>query len=243
MLSSLAKYFIRALARHDMIMSLSHLRQNLIRTEIWLDQKDYTPDRFMGCTTTLMPLLEELCGLAEDARSPAQPIQTITYGPDNIPLITRKANHLLSRIQSWRWGLPDGVPSALSGRLIAHANAYRAAALLMLFRLLHGAGSSIESDRQALGMAKEVMMHLNRPPGELGLSSWPALIASCELQSNNDRVAAINIFQGIYSVRKTGTSLQTLKFIRDRVWRARDEGHDWDWMTLSQQFPGECVPI
>jgi Fungal specific transcription factor domain len=226
-----------------MIMSLSNLRRNTIKTEIWLDQKDHTPDRFMGYTITLMPLLEELCGLAEDIRRNAQPIQAITYGRDDIPLITWKVKHIRSCIQSWRWDSPKGVSATLSERLMTHANAYRAAALLMLFRLLHGAGSSVESDQEALGMAREIMMQLKRPPEELKLSTWPALIASCELQSEDDRVVAINVFRSIYSVRKTGTSLQTLKFVTDRVWKARDEGYDWDWMTLSQQFPGECVPL
>ncbi|KIX07452.1 uncharacterized protein Z518_02105 [Rhinocladiella mackenziei CBS 650.93] len=246
-LSSLAKYFIRALARHDMVMSLSRLRRNSIKTETWLDETANSPDRFMGYTTTLMPLLEELCGLAEDIRHNAEPGRAITYGPEDatsiLPSITRKVNNLRSRIQSWRWVFDHSVSAKPSGRLMAHAHAYRAAALLMLFRLLHPAGSSVESDREAFEMACEVMVHLKGPPEELRLSTWPALIASCELESEEDRAVAINVFRSIYSVRKTGTSLQTMKFVMERVWRARNEGHDWDWMTLSQKFTGECVPI
>lgn len=248
-LSSLAKYFIRALARHDMIMSLSHLRRNSIRTEIWLDKTAHnTPDRFMGYTTTMMPLLEELCSLAEDIHHNVeqQPIQAITatyYGPDDASSITSRVNHIRSRIRSWQWGFPGGVSAPSSERLVAHADAYRAAALLMLFRLLHPAGGSAESDRTALKMAGKVMVHLRGAPEELRLSTWPALIASCELQSQEDRLVAVNVFHSIYSVRKTGTCLQTLKFVTERVWRARDQGYDWNWMTLSQQFPWECVPI
>lgn len=229
-----------------MIMSISHLRRNSIRTEIWLDSHAYRPDRFMGYTTTLMPLLEELCGLAEDVYRTAQYVPPIAYGPESPsdgPSITCKINDLRSRIESWRWGFPKGVSAASAERLTAHADAYRAAALLMLFRLLHAAGTSAESDQTALEMAEEVMVHLRRPPEDLRLSTWPALIASCELQREADRAAAINVFHSIYSVRKTGTSLQTLKFVTDRVWWARDQGHDWNWMNLSQQFPGECVPI
>ncbi|OJJ45185.1 hypothetical protein ASPZODRAFT_133822 [Penicilliopsis zonata CBS 506.65] len=232
-LSSLAKYFIRALARHDMIISLSHLRRNSIRTDIWLDENNHSPDRFMGSTTTLMPLLEELCGLAEDIQRHATPI-----GPAETSLFTRRADGLRSRIQAWQC-----VSAAWSARLLAHAHAYRAAALLMLFRLLHGAGSSVESDQTALEMAREVMRYLKRPPEDLRLCTWPALIASCELREEEDRTEAMNVFHSIYSVRRTSTSLQTLKFVTDRVWRARDEGAVWNWMALSQQFPGECVPI
>ncbi|KAH8878620.1 hypothetical protein GQ53DRAFT_86545 [Thozetella sp. PMI_491] len=242
-LSSLAKYFIRALARHDMIMSLSHLRRNSIRTEIWLDNTAHTPDRFMGYTTTLMPLLEELCGLAEDIHCNAGPTQAATYRRDTTWSIARKVRHLRSHIRSWQCGFPKGPSAASLERLMAHAEAYRAAALLMLFRLLHSAGSSVESDRTALKMAGEVMLQLKRAPEDLGLSTWPALIASCEFQSEKDRFVAINVFWSIYNVRKTGTCLQTLNFVTERVWRARDEGRGWDWMTLSRQYPGECVPI
>lgn len=239
-LSSLSKYFISALARHDMIMSLSHLRRNSISTSIWIDMTAHSPDRFTGYTTTLMPLLEELCGIAEDIHRNAHPTQA---RPDDSMSIMYRASQLRSRVQSWQWDPQSGLSEASAERLVAHANAYRAAALLMLFRLQYPAGSSAESDQRALEMAEEVMMHLRGPPEDLRLSAWPALIASCELQSEEDRVVAINIFRSIYGVRKTGTSLQTLKFLTDRVWRARDEGCDWNWMTLSQQFPGECVPI
>jgi len=200
----------------------------------------HSPDRFTGYTTTLMPLLEELCGLAEDIHRKAHPTEG---GPDDPMSIMCRANQIRSRIQSWQWDSKSGVSEASVERLVAHAHAYRAAALLMLFRLLYPAGSSVESDQRALEMAGEVMIYLRGPPEDLRLSAWPALIASCELQSEEDRVMAINIFRSIYGVRKTGTSLQTLKFVTDRVWRARDEGYDWNWMTLSQQFPGECVPI
>lgn len=101
----------------------------------------------------------------------------------------------------------------------------------------------MESDLDAFEMACEVMVHLKAPPEDLRLSTWPALIASCELKSEEDRAVAIDIFRGIYLVRKTGTSLQTKRFVTQRVWKARDAGDDWDWMTLSQRYPGECIPI
>lgn len=226
-----------------MVMSISHLRRNAIRTEIWLESETHTPDRFMGCTTTLMPLLEELCGLAEDIKRNEQSVDHGPVSPDDSPSIMDRVIDIRSRIESWRWTYLMGVSATSAERLLAHADAYRAAALLMLFRLLHPAGSSLESDQTALSMAEEVMTHLRRAPEELGLSTWPALIASCELQSDLDRALAVHVFNSIYSVRKTGTSLQTLKFVTDRVWRARDEGRDWNWMTLSQQYPGECVPM
>lgn len=247
-LTSLAKYFIRALARHDMIISLSQLRRNSILTETWLDEDASHPDRFMGYTTTLMPLMEELCALAEDVRRNGRsPSRAIAYGPEDVvstlASLPQKVKSLRSRIQSWRWLFGHGVSATSSGRLLAHAYAYRAAALLMLHRLVYPAGSSVDGDREAFEMACEVMVHLKGPPEDLRLSTWPALIAGCELESEEDRAVIVDVFLGIFRERKTGTSLQTLNFVTERVWRARDAGDDWDWMTLSQTYPGECIPI
>lgn len=233
-----------------MIISLSQLRRNSIKTETWLDEATSSTDRFMGYTTTLMPLLEELCALAEDIRQNTGAGRVITYISEDttisiLPSIPQKIDNLRSRIQSWRWVCShgDSLSVGSSVRLIAHAYAYRAAALLMLHRLIYPAGSSVESDLDAFEMACEVMVHLKAPPEDLRLSTWPALIASCELKSEEDRAVAIDIFRGIYLVRKTGTSLQTKRFVTQRVWKARDAGDDWDWMTLSQRYPGECIPI
>ncbi|KAK7733030.1 hypothetical protein SLS53_008359 [Cytospora paraplurivora] len=67
--SSLARYFIRGLARQDMVISLVQMRRMAIPSSVWLDGEAKTSaDRLMGYTSTLMPLLEELCALAEDVR-------------------------------------------------------------------------------------------------------------------------------------------------------------------------------
>lgn len=67
--SSLARYFIRGLARQDMVISLVQMRRMAIPSSVWLDEEVKTSaDRLMGYTSTLMPLLEELCALAEDVR-------------------------------------------------------------------------------------------------------------------------------------------------------------------------------
>ena len=233
-----------------MILSLSQLRRNSIKTNTWFDPSTICTDRFMGYTTTLMPLLEELCALAEDIRNPVT-TQAIAYTLEDTVSISQPSLQdmaiasLRARILSWRWAFGNGDSIAVrsSGRLIAHAYAYRAAALLMLHRVMHPAGSSMESDQEAFGMACEIMAYLKGPPEDLGLSTWPALIASCEFDTEEDREIAVGIFRDIYSVRKTGTSLQTMKFVTNRVWKARDEGNDWDWMRLSQLYPGECIPI
>lgn len=69
-ISPRARYFIRALARQDMIVSLVHRHRPMIPTCVWLDETAQTSaDRLMGYTATLMPLLEELCVLAEDIKT------------------------------------------------------------------------------------------------------------------------------------------------------------------------------
>lgn len=90
-LSSLARYFTRALARQDMILSLVHLHRPLIPTTVWLDEKaQKSADRLMGYTATFMPLLEELAALAEDMRSllqfPGCDQQQLERAPDGVVL-------------------------------------------------------------------------------------------------------------------------------------------------------------
>lgn len=96
-LSPLARYFTRALARQDMILSLVQLRRPLIPTSAWLDNEAQTSaDRLMGYTATLMPLLEELCALAEDmktvARSPACNYSPLDVNPADLLLTSNVAS-------------------------------------------------------------------------------------------------------------------------------------------------------
>jgi Fungal specific transcription factor domain len=250
-LTSLAKYFVRALARQDMILSLSQCRKNSIQTEFWLDESARSsPDRFMGYTTTLMPLLQELSALAEDVCKNAEAISSgledsslTSWSVTKVSAISRPTTDLQSRIQSWRPTFGHGVSARTSSRLLAHAYASRTAALLMLHRLLQPAGSSAEADKEAFYMACEVMVHLNGEPDDLRLSTWPAFIASCELQTQEDRAVALGIFDAIFSARRTSTAMQTKQFVVERVWKARDAGEDWNWMVLSRKYPMECLPI
>lgn len=68
-ISFVSRYLLRALARQDLVVSLVHLRRPRVPTCIWLETNDCAKaDRLLGYTATLMPLLEELCILAEDMR-------------------------------------------------------------------------------------------------------------------------------------------------------------------------------
>lgn len=150
-LSPLARYFTRALARQDMILSLVHLHRPLIPTAVWLDQQAQTSaDRLMGYTTTLMPLLEELCILAEDMRHLQQEDSVRASadsrhlpglaGPDRDKnYYAQRADDLRTRIELWKPSLPHGLSFRRSRRFLSQAACYRAGALLYLFRLLHPA--------------------------------------------------------------------------------------------------------
>ncbi|KAM0334519.1 hypothetical protein ACHAQA_001548 [Verticillium albo-atrum] len=68
-ISFVSRYLLRALARQDLVVSLVHLRRPRVPTYVWLDLNDCAKaDRLLGYTATLMPLLEELCILADDMR-------------------------------------------------------------------------------------------------------------------------------------------------------------------------------
>lgn len=236
------------------MVSLSQCSRNAIPTRIWLDEyAQKNADKFMGYTTTLMPMLEELCALAADLNQKADTERAIANEQEHVELasqsvanispVSQYTHELRVKIQIWRPSIDYGVSACTSRRLLAHAYATKTAALLMLHRLFQPAGSSVDADKEAFQMACEVLVHLNGEPDDLRLSTWPAFIASCEMQSQEDRGIVIEIFNAIYSTRKTGTAIQTRDFVVNRVWQARDSGGDWNWMVLSKRYPGECVPI
>jgi hypothetical protein len=250
-MTAVAKYFIRALARQDMMLSLTHCRRPMISTAIWLDEEcRNSADRFMGYTATLMPLLEELSALAEDVLGATSPVDVgEARGTDAISLsriynLSHRAADLRARIDSWRW------PNSLlersfrsSRKLLLQAYAYRSAALLYLHRLFHPPDSSAGADQVALGIAHDILVYTNGPPEEVRMLLWPVFVAACDLANEDDRSTALQVFDSIYKSRKTATSLRTKEFCVNRVWAARDTGMDWNWMTLVRQYPGECVPI
>lgn len=305
--SSLARYFIRALARQDMIISLIHGHRPQIPTAVWLNEEAKTcADRLMGYTTTLMPLLEELCILAESLRSPlllahnCQPahderqdiglnslkttfqglnhqehsddINTILYeafdsaiaAPTTPPIANdppvefdtrmHRAEDLRRRIQHWKPSVPHGMSFRKSRRFLIQANCYRAGALLYLFRLLHPpvirpvaeAPECSAIDGEATAMAHELLLFLGPPSGrgdEAKMLLWPVFIAACEMLAEEDRQMVLDVFDAILQQRKTATVQRTKSFVLNRVWPARDNGREWSWWALAQEFPGECMPI
>jgi hypothetical protein len=259
--SSVAKYFIRALARQDMMIAMAYSRPPLIPTEVWLDEHcQHHPDRFMGYTGTLMPVLAKLSILAGDARALSK--QTAEVGaefrqdlePNDIHIATvrkNQSNGILSQralelrtaIHQWRPNYPPSTSFQSSKNMMLHAHAYKAATLLYLHRIMEPAGVSEEADHLALSMAHEVLMHLSGLSDQLKTALWPTFIASCELASMEDRTTAIRIFEEIFRMRKTVTTLRTKAFCITRVWQARDSGSNWNWMDLVYEYPGECLPI
>lgn len=286
-ISSLAQYFIRALARQDMIISLVHLHRPMIPTSVWMDERSPTSaDRLMGYTTTLMPLLEELCGLAEDiktllqSKTAQQPYEydgelfppdtkshldacsqldeEIVFHEDPLPVIyTQRADELRLRIETWKPRIARGLSFRKSRRYLSQAACYRSGALLYLFRLLHpphryenGLGLSHPSavDGEATAMAHEVLLSTTVAAGgpdsdEVKMLLWPVFLASCEMSAEEDRQMVLDILDAIMVQRRTVTAQRTKSFVLNRVWPARDEGRDWNWMVLAQEYPGECLPI
>jgi hypothetical protein len=134
--SSLARYFIRALARLDIVVSLIYQRRPLISTSVWLDEGcQSSADRLMGYTATLMPLLLELSALAEDTRRQAQS----QYKTDAKCLpqdeIIQRADDVRPKIEAWNPTSIQGVSFRSPQKFLAQAYAYRSAALLYLSSL------------------------------------------------------------------------------------------------------------
>lgn len=233
--SSVAKYFIRALARQDMMISLTYGRQPLISSQVWLDNdSEKHADRFMGFTGPLMPILADLGALAEEIRGATSPSAPFICQDDDLwnedALMTgsmhngstlQKAMEIRTRLDQWRPVTASNVSFQSSKNLLFHAYAHKSAALLYLHRLLEPPGSSEEADRTAISMAHEVLMHLSAMTGQLKTALWPALIAGTELVNEDDRNLVSHMFDEIYRQRRTITSVRTKMFCIDRVWAGK----------------------
>ncbi|KAK2030016.1 hypothetical protein LX32DRAFT_717503 [Colletotrichum zoysiae] len=252
--SSVAKYYLRALARQDLIVSLVHLHRVRIPSHVWIEDKLGNPDRLLGCTAGLMPLLEELCALAEEVRdrssrkSSPEDKSYVSAGTDNWldswhSDLTLRAESIRKRLDSWKPTISDKFSFRSSRKFRAQAASYRAGALLYLHRLFQPPCSSLEADSEALSKAHEVMLYTSGPATESKMLLWPVFMAACEMSDADDRAAAVEAFDAISSHRKTVTVERTKKFVKERVWKARDEGRSWNWMILAAVFPGECLPI
>ncbi|KAL0944718.1 uncharacterized protein CTRU02_202605 [Colletotrichum truncatum] len=265
--SSVAKYYLRALARQDLVVSLVQLRRPRVPAYVWLETESPKPDRLLGYTITMMPLLEELCILAEEVRDQIlQPACSNTLmdggvhveaaddsSPSSICVggwindgysdLSLRAESLRIRLESWRPVISDNVSFRTSRKFRAQAACYRAGALLYLHRLFHIPNSSVETDKEALSKAHDVMLYTSGPPAETKMLLWPVFLAACEMSDIEDRAAVLEVFGSMGAQRKTVTVERTQKFVEQRVWKARDEGQDWNWMTLAQTYPEECLPI
>ncbi|KAJ9628380.1 hypothetical protein H2204_009356 [Knufia peltigerae] len=250
-LNQLAKYFLRAMARQDMLLSLTRLHQSKIPTSWWLDDEaKIHADRFMGYTGTLMPILARLSDLAADIR--ASWLQTVvednTVGPipkayQTEPDLHDRASQLRNELSLWHPTVDPTLSFQTSRKFLMHANSYRDASLLYLYRLFSPPGSSAEADRAALTMAYEVMSHIADSEEDLKMSLWPVFLAACEMRSDPDRVSATQVLDSICRSRKTVTALGTRSFVFNRVWVARDAGIDWNWMALNLKYSNELLPI
>ncbi|CAK7568364.1 MAG: hypothetical protein SEPTF4163_006352 [Sporothrix epigloea] len=139
-----------------------------------------------------------------------------------------------AQLLMWRPIHDSSLSIQTSRTLMLHASAWRAAALLYLYRLFNRPGSSPDADQMALSMAYEVMMHINGPAEDVKLSLWPLFIAACELDQPEDRALATALFTEVCHARPTMTARRTREFVMDHIWPAHDRGDVWDWMQLTQ---------
>lgn len=294
-LSTVGNYFVRAIARQDMVLALVNRRRVRIPTAIWcFDEAAAKPDRFMGYTVSLMPVLELLCELAADVKARAgkeqfalldqaspfpckkeeedveekpanaflpsvsetdppsfhelhtsdtKPASSPPPALDDTDVLVLRAREIKRMICEWR---PLGTCSSLvtcTQKLLVHARTYISGSLLYLHRLLSPAGTSLEADEAALHMARQILLHVQGPPEDLRTCLFPIFLAACELRSPSDRAVARHLMDEIYASRATSTALLTKRFVEQRVWAAMDGGEAWDWASLVDRYPRECIPI
>ncbi|KAL2783202.1 fungal-specific transcription factor domain-containing protein [Aspergillus keveii] len=244
-LSAMAKYFARGIARQDLLISLTRMQRTKIDPCTWLDEYSLChADRVMGLTTTLAPLLSQLAALAEDVQrtitsysiTDSTTAEASHLAVRSTDLLEREAS-IRAQLVSWRPIRDPTMSMAMSRTFLLHAYAWRAAALLYLFRLFNRLGSSPEADTEALSMAYEAMVHISGSPQDIKLSLWPLFIAACELESREDRAHATRLFDDICYARPIVTARRTKSFVKDTIWPARDSGENWDWMHFARSAP------
>lgn len=273
-LGELAKYFLRAIARQDMIFGLTYRRRNLIPTSLWFDGDCFgTVDRFLGLTMSLMPLLEELCCLAEDIKKKnQQQLQDIqpqkelcdssllfdddfyqsgssvaslssVYG--EIADNDERVKDLQQRINMWRPSSNNGLSSFLEKRkYLLQAQAFRSAALLYLHRLCHPTGMSAEADSMALNMAYDILLSCHEDDADVRMILWPLFVSGCEVKSESDRQLVLGLLDRNHRARGTYTPLKATKFLVECLWPAVDSGSvRCDWMDLVEEFSGDFAPL
>ncbi|UQC90027.1 NCS1 nucleoside transporter [Colletotrichum lupini] len=235
--SSVARYYLRALARQDLVVSLIQLRRPRVPSYVWLENEAAKPDRLLGYTVTLMPLLEELCTLAEEVRdqilqpafpntllgggSATSPTSTEERGSSSPPIcvdswldagysnLALRADSLRLRLESWKPTISDSLSFRSARKFRAQAACYRAGALLYLHRLFCLPGSAADADGEALSKAHDVMLYTSGPPSESKMLLWPVFMAACEMLDADDRAAVLDVFDSIGTHRKTVTVERT----------------------------------
>ena len=270
-LGDLSKYFIRALARQDIIFGLTYRRRNLIPTSLWFDSSCFDKiDRFLGLTMSLIPLLEELCCLAEDIKTnqkrdrkhqdqlnfcdeESHRDETNDIGilaivsSQEATLLNQddRVQNLQHRISTWRPFINDGMGSFLAKRkYLLQAQAFRSAALLYLHRLCHPAGLSQQSDAIALNMAYDVLLSCHEDLADVRMILWPLFVCGCEVKSASDRQLVLGLLDRNHRERGTYTPLRTTEFLVQRLWPAVDAGNtNCNWMDLVEDFPGDFAPL
>lgn len=249
----MAKYFVRGVARQDLLISLCRMQRTKIEPSIWLDEYSMChADRLMGLTATLAPTLSRLSALAEDVQSIMNSYSTIDVEYtfiecDDLPVrrsdLVERETSIRAQLVAWRPVRDCSMSMQMSQKFLVHAYALRAAALLYLFRLFNRPVSSTEADVEALSMAYEVMAHISGSPQDIKLSLWPLFIAACELEKPEDRGHATRLFDDICRVRSTVTARRTKSFCVDQVWPTRDFGGNWDWMYLARLGSNALIPL
>lgn len=252
----MAKYFARSAARQDLLIALSRMRRTKIEPSVWLDEYSMShADRLMGLTTTLAPILSSMAALAEDVQSTMDSCSIVdgeyaeyTFDESDGMLVrgsdlAEREMSIRAQLVAWRPVRDVSMSMQMSRKFLLHAYAWRAAALLYLFRLFHRPGSSAEADDEALSMAYDVMVHISGSPQEIKLSLWPLFVASCELQRPEDREHATRLFDDICYARPIVTARRTKSFCVDQIWPARDSGGNWDWMHFARLGSNAPVPL
>ncbi|KAH8172486.1 cytochrome domain of cellobiose dehydrogenase domain-containing protein [Sarocladium implicatum] len=302
--SFVSRYLLRGLARQDLIVSMVNLRRFRVPTHVWLNYDEVAkPDRLLGYTATLMPIMEDLCALAEELRHLILPSHhdenspELTIEPVDYENLVQRAESLRQRLRSWEPPTMNSTSFRSGRKFQAQAASYRAGGLLYLRQLMQHSlernevpsvyglpngpaqldfqpssdttdftaelaqfqltpftdmnfdfdkqsKTDTDPDPEALQRAHEILFYAaGLPAADVKLLLWPVFLAACQMKEEGDRAAVLDIFASILDRRKTVTVLKTRAFVKDVVWRARDEGKPWNWMTLAQEHPGECLPI
>lgn len=194
-------------------------------------------DRYLGLSTSLLPLLFQVCELN-------WAVSSTCHGERDTVRIAHSLDELEAAALAWKPGVPEGLCQSFSAIEIAHivcqAQVMRMAALLMIYRLRFPFGVH---DLSAHAMGISILRHLESTTLATGkpvkFVMVPVLVACVELTDDAERDRWLPQVSGLVCC-SDGYGLYIQGVVR-AYWAVRDSGVHFKGYNVRQYLHSEWL--